>query len=202
MSALALAAIISLTVRGRLAQWPGPRQRRETRPELHNSVFTSFFFFFHNTTSWVLELQCPHPRLFIRPVMSLFLAQLTQYSGSWGTWSETGLNINTTWRRPHRSSYSTPHMIQLKTFPHALSGTLVKNMLLQWLKINLILIYGDPDKQEAKVSMQALSWVELEKKKKEKQREMRALHYLYVLMVAVCVRESATEQSAKIDTQL
>lgn len=35
---------------------------------------------------------------------------------------------------------------------------------------------------------------------------MRALHYLYVLMVAVsvcdCVCESATEQSAKIDTRL
>lgn len=31
---------------------------------------------------------------------------------------------------------------------------------------------------------------------------MRTLHYLYVLMVAVGVCESATEQSAKIDTQL
>ncbi len=75
-------------------------------------------------------------------------------------------------------------------------------MLLYRLKINLILIYGEPDKEEAKVSIQALSWVESWKEKKKKQREMRALHYLYVLMVAVSVCESATEQSAKIDTQL
>lgn len=79
-----------------------------------------------------------------------------------------------------------------------MSGTLVKNMLLYRLKINLILIYGEPNKEEAKVFMQALSGVGTWKKI----REMRALHYLYVLMVAPCVCESATEQSAKIDTQL
>lgn len=31
---------------------------------------------------------------------------------------------------------------------------------------------------------------------------MWALHYLYALMVVGCVCESATEQCAKIDTQL
>lgn len=47
--------------------------------------------------------------------------------------------------------------------------------------------------------MQALSQVESWGKKIS---EMKALHYLYVLMVCVCVCESTTEQSAKIDTQL
>lgn len=82
-------------------------------------------------------------------------------------------------------------------------------MLLYRLKINLILIYGEPDKQKAKVSLQALSWVELEKNWDEGltlficANGNRVCVYVCVcvqVQVHVCV--PATKQSAKIDTQL
>ena len=67
-------------------------------------------------------------------------------------------------------------MIQLKTFPHALSGTLVKNILLYRLKINLILICGEPDKEERPrfpCSHLAGPRVgKIEKKENKKQREI------------------------------
>lgn len=88
-------------------------------------------------------------------------------------------------------------------------------MLLYRLKINLILIYGEPDKQKAKVSLQALSWVELEEKKRDEGLTLficangSCVCVSVCLYVCLCVRARVrlcvfvwTKQSAKIDTVL